>query len=328
MTSFQAYRIFGDSKESSGRLVEMKLDELDPGDVTIQVSGSGVNYKDALAGHGAGRVIERFPCNGGIEAVGTVAQSRSPSLREGDAVIAHGRGLGVRHDGGFASYLRAPAEWVTPLPPGLSPTEAAAIGVAGHTAALSIDLMELNGLKPGSDPVAVTGATGGVGSLALTMLAARGYEAVAVTRKPEQADYLRNIGASSVRSPPESGSKTRVLDEGIWAGAIDSTGGVILEWLIRSMRQDGVIATFGNAGGAQLHTTVFPFILRGVRLLGINGNTGSDVRSRIWERTANDLKPAGLELLASKIEPGRLHDVMGGMLRGVNRGRHVVSFTI
>jgi len=326
MDKFLAYKIFQDQALGQGRVTETALDELDSGDVVIKTAYAGVNYKDALAGRGAAKVIERFPCIGGIEAVGTVAASQCSTYREGDRVIVHGRGLGVKHDGGFSSYVRVPAEWIVPLPEGLDMYEAAVLGVAGHAAAVSIDLMELNGLSPGKGPVAVTGATGGAASLAIDMLSALGYEIAAVTRKTEAGDYLRKIGAARIIPAIEKIQKPRPLEKGEWAGAIDAAGGHILSWLLRTMLPNGVIAAFGNAAGIELHTTVLPFLLRGIRLIGVNSNTEIPYRRKIWQRLATDLKPRHAGDIAKKITLDALPDVMQRMLNGQITGRHIVAF--
>ena len=235
--------------------------------------------------------------------------------------------MGVAHDGGFAGYVRVPAAWVVPLPQGLSLFQAMVLGTAGFTAALSIYRLEQNDVKPGNGPVLVTGATGGVGSLAIFMLSQLGYHVVAVTGKDSEHAYLKSLGASEVlpRSVIDLNS-TRPLEKAQWAGALDAVGGATLAWLTRTMLQNGVIASFGNAGGAELHTTVYPFILRGVRLIGIDSaNTAMPLRKILWQRIASDLFPAKLETLAHTISFAQLPDSFQNMMQGQSHGRTVVD---
>ena len=327
---FNAYRLNQQHDGSSrGQIVETSLEALDEGEVIIKTAFAGVNYKDALAGNGVAKVMQRLPCNGGIEAVGIVVTSASKAFDVGDAVIVHGRGLGVKHDGGFSAYVRVPADWVIRLPKTLTMLEAATLGVAGHTAALAIDMMEANGLTPNRGPVAVTGATGGVGSLAIDMLAGRGYEVVAVTRKAgaEAETYLRKLGAARILATPEHNTNPRPLESGLWAGAIDATGGYVLAWLLRTMKTHGTIATFGNTAGIELQTTVLPFIIRGVRLLGVDANTDIPQRKKVWEREATDLKPRHLAEITTLIELNELPALLDRMIAGSSHGRNVVAFT-
>lgn len=326
MQAFQAYRIVQNNGTSAGTLVSTRLDELDAGDVVIKTAYAGVNYKDALAGLGKAPIIRRFPCIGGIEATGVVVESTSAAFREGDEVIVHGRGLGVQHDGGFAEYVRVPADWIVRLPAGLEMWEAAALGVAGHTAAVSIDAMEHNGLAPEKGPVAVTGASGGAASLSIDMLSKRGYEVVAVSRKTDANSYLQDIGASRVIAPPAAGEAAKPLEAGQWAGAIDAAGGHLLAWLLRTMRPGGTVASFGNAAGVQLDTTVLPFILRGIRLLGINADTEMQYRQHIWQRLATDLKPQHLSEIVTEHTMDELPALMQQFVDGRIQGRHLIRF--
>ncbi|HET9701046.1 MAG TPA: oxidoreductase [Burkholderiales bacterium] len=326
--SFRAYRIFSEDGKSAARLVRMALDELDPGEVVIRTACSGVNYKDALAVTGAGRVIRRFPCNGGIDMAGVVMSSADPRFRAGDEVICTSYDMGVSHDGGFSEVVRVPADWVVPLPAGLSLYESMCIGTAGYTAALGVVLMEQNGLTPAAGKVVVTGATGGVSSLAIDMLARKGYHVVAVTGKDGSQDYLRQLGAKEVlaRGSIEWASP-RPMEKALWAGAVDSVGGEQLSWLIRTMQQDGVIASIGNAGGIEFRSTVLPFILRGVRLLGCDsGYTHMPLRRKVWERLASDLKPVHLRDIVHDIGFDELPPVFEMLVRAQVRGRYVVRF--
>jgi len=267
MTDFDAYRIFEQDKKCEGRLVTATLDDLSPGDVVIETAYSSVNYKDALAATGVGKIVRRFPLTGGIDLAGSVVSSDSPMFDEGDQVIVTGYDLSVTHDGGYAGYARVPAEWPVRLPDGLTPFDAMAIGTAGFTAALSIDQMERNGLSPGDGPVIVTGATGGVGSVAVELLATLGYDVTALTGKDGEHDHLRSLGAKEVLSRHEIEMGTRPLEKSMWAGAVDPVGGDILAWLTRTMKYGGYISSSGLTAGINLNTTVLPFILRGVSLL-------------------------------------------------------------
>jgi acrylyl-CoA reductase (NADPH) len=325
MTGFQAYRLFEDKGKVSGRVVELALDNLSAGAVTLRVAYSSINYKDALAATGQGKIIRAYPRIGGIDLAGTVAASRDARFREGDEVVVHGFGVGVDTDGGHAQYARVSGDWILPLPAGLSLLDAATIGVAGYTAALAIHLMELNDLRPESGKVVVSGATGGVGSIAIDMLSRRGYHTTAITGKDAEHDYLKHLGAAEVlpRNFLEMG--TRPLEKALWAGAIDSLGGDFLGWLTRSMQPYGTIACFGNAGGAELHTTVIPFILRGVRLLGINANSPMPLRRIVWQRIATDLRPRHLDRIAHIITLEELPAACAKQLKAETRGRTVIQ---
>ncbi len=326
MKKFSAYRIFEESGKSAGRFVKLSLDDLDPGEVVIRTHYSGVNYKDALAATGAGKVIRRFPCVGGVDVAGVVESSQDARFKAGDEVIVTGYGMGVDHDGGFAEYVRVPADWVVPLPRGLSLFDAMAIGTAGFAAALSIHRLEQNELTPEKGKVIVTGATGGVASLAIQMLSQLGYHVVALTGKDSEHDYLKSLGASEILPRKDLVMGTRPLEKAQWAGALDAVGGQMLAWLTRTMGQDGVIASFGNAGGIELHTTVLPFILRGVRLIGIDSAaTAMPLRRQIWQRLASDLYPKQLAQVVHTVPFTGLPQVFPQMLQGKLRGRSVVE---
>ena len=330
MSPFRAYRIFYENGNTVSRFVDVALDDLDPGDVVIRAVYSSINYKDALAATGAGKIIRRFPCNGGVDVAGVVESSLDARFKSGDEVIVTGYDMGVAHDGGFAEYVRVPAAWVVSKPEGLTLLQAMALGTAGFTAALSIHRLEQNDLKPDNGPVLVTGATGGVGSLAIMMLAQLGYRVVAVTGKPFEHDHLKSLGASEVliRSGIDLAS-TRPLEKAQWAGALDAVGGSMLSWLVRSMMQGGVVASFGNTGGAELHTTVYPFILRGVRLIGIDSaNTTMPLREKIWQRLARELLPAQLEKITRVIPFEQMPGLFQEMLQGQSQGRKVVKIAV
>jgi NADPH2:quinone reductase len=325
---FDAFKVFDDTGTISGRIVRLSLDELSEGAVVIKAAFSSVNYKDALAATGTGKIMRRFPLVGGIDVAGTVESSADSRFKAGDPVLVTGYDLGVAHDGGFAAYVRVPAEWVVPLPDGLSLFEAMAIGTAGFTAALSIVEMERNGLAPSSGPVIVTGATGGVGSIAIQALAARGYSVTALTGKAHEAGYLRILGAKDVliRGSLEMG--TRPLEKSMWAGAVDPVGGDVLAWLTRTMMYGGCIASSGLTGGTELKTTVLPFILRGVKLLGIDSvMCPAAPRLEVWRRLAADLRPAHLATTTRTLSLGELPDAFATLLGGQARGRFVVDLS-
>jgi acrylyl-CoA reductase (NADPH) len=324
----RAYRIFEEGGRSSGRLTEVTPDELGGGGLLIRASYSSVNYKDALAATGTGKVVRRFPLVGGIDVAGVVDASADERFAEGDKVLVTGYGLSEDHDGGYAECVRVPGDWAVPIPEGMDEWEAMALGTAGLTAALAIHKLELNGLHPEGGPVAVTGATGGVGSLAVDMLSGRGYRVTAITGKTEAHSYLERLGVASVLPRDTIRSQKRPLEKALWAGAVDSVGGETLAWLTRTTMRHGSIAAYGNAGGAELHTTVMPFILRGVSLLGINsGYFLGDLRHRLWERMAGDLRPLHLQDIAHTIDFDELPGAFDQLLAGGVRGRLVVRIT-
>lgn len=326
METFKAFRIFEDDGRVSSRIVDLKVEDLDPGEVLIKNAYSSVNYKDALAATGAGKIIRRFPLVGGIDLAGAVARSGDARFKQGDAVLVTGYGLGVEHDGGYAEYSQVPADWVVPLPAGMSAFEAMAIGTAGFTAALAIQRMEQNGLKPGNGPVVVTGATGGVGSVAVDLLTGLGYEVTAISGKDEQHDYLHHLGATQVLSRNTLDMGKRPLEKAIWAGAVDAVGGEMLAWLTRTMKPHGSIASCGLAGGIELSTTVMPFILRGVNLLGIDSvQCPMELRRQIWERLAGQMRPRHLKEMAHTIGFGQLPETFDAMLKAHTKGRVVVK---
>jgi putative YhdH/YhfP family quinone oxidoreductase len=278
--------------------------ELSPGEVTLRVEWSGINYKDALAVTGRGRILRRFPLNAGIDAAGVVLESSDARFKAGDRALANGMGLGESHDGGFAQRLRVPADWLVPMPEGLDAREAMALGTAGFTAALAIHRMEQLGQRPGVLPIAVTGATGGVGSIAIAILAKRGYPVLAVSGRPEHAGYLRGLGAGEVRTPAELALGTRPLETARFAGAIDNVGGELLAGLTRHVDLWGQIACIGMAAAPDLQTTVFPLILRGVSLVGISSaNCPMPLRTEVWNRLGGELKPPRLEGVVSRVVP-------------------------
>jgi len=301
MQPFKAFRIHEIDRQVVARFDTISLEDLAAGDTVVRVRYSTVNYKDALAATGAGRILRRYPLVGGIDLAGEVVSSADASLRPGDAVLVTGCGLSETHDGGYAEYARVRAEWVVPLPAGLTLADAMRIGTAGFTAALAVQQMEHNGQAPGNGPVVVTGAAGGVGSLAIDMLAGRGYEVVAVSGKPAADAYLTGLGAARVLRRQQIDYGKRPMETAQWAGAVDNLGGDALAWLTRTVDYGGNIASIGLAAGHELHTTVMPFILRAVNLLGINSvATPRALRLKVWQRIATDLRPRHLERICAR----------------------------
>jgi acrylyl-CoA reductase (NADPH) len=329
MNDFRAYRIDQQDSDIVAGFKRLTLDDLSEGDVVIKVSHSTINYKDALAATGAGRILRKFPLVGGIDLAGTVVSSTSEAFSEGDAVLVNGCGLSETRDGGYAEMARVPADAVVPVPPGMSAAEAMQIGTAGYTAALAIHRMEQNGQLPETGPVVVTGATGGVGSIAIDMLDARGYEAVALTGKAAQTDYLKSIGAQSVLVRDEVDLGKRPMEKAQWAGAIDNLGGDVLTWLTRTVDYGGNIASIGLAASHELNTTVLPFILRAVCLLGINSvDTPRELRLQVWNRIGGDLKPRHLDKIASTtISFDELPGAFQAFMDGKVTGRTVVEIS-
>jgi acrylyl-CoA reductase (NADPH) len=328
MDKIKAFRIFSENNQVAGRLVDMAQDDVGSGEVLFKTGCSSVNYKDALAATGTGKIIRTFPLVGGIDAAGTVVSSSDSRFKPGDAVICTSYDMGVGHDGGYAQYCRVPADWIVPLPKGLTLFEAMAIGTAGYTAALAMCLLEQNDMKPENGKVLVNGATGGVATLAIDMLSRHGYRVTAVTGKDGEHDFLKTIGAAEVLSRSAIVPGNRPLEKASWAAAFDSLGGEQLAWLTRTMQPHGVIASFGNAGGIELKTTVLPFILRGVRLIGVDSAfTPMPLRRRVWERLATDLKPRHLADIAFTLSLDELPDHFEKVLKGESRGRAVVRIS-
>ena len=326
---FQAFVAEQQDDKVERGLQTLRPDQLPEGDVLVQVAYSSVNYKDALATIPKGQVARISPLVPGIDLAGDVVESASEEISQGQEVIVHGYDLGVAHHGGFAEYARAPAGWVIPLPEGLSKKQAMALGTAGYTAALSVHLLEQQrGLSAGDGPVLVTGATGGVGSTAVGILAARGYEVVASSGKESEHDYLRELGATEILSREETSAESeRPMEKPRWAAAIDPVGGATLAYLLRTLRPGGAVASSGNTGGIALKTTVLPFILRGVALLGADSvHTPMELRRHVWEHLAGDMRPNGLdESMAHEVDLDGLEEVLERILEGGVRGRTVVN---
>ncbi len=326
MNSFRALRIHRESDRIVSRLESITLADLNPGEVVVKVAYSGINYKDVLAATGAGKILRRFPLVGGIDLAGEVVSSEAPAFKPGEQVLITGCGLAETFDGGFAEYARVQAASVISVPAGLSAFESMALGTAGFTAGLALHRMEQNGQSPEQGEVLVTGATGGVGSFAIDMLNRRGYQAVALTGKQDQADYLTQIGAARILLRREMTLTKRPLEAAQWAGALDNLGGEVLDWVLRSTKEFGNVACIGMAQSADLHTSVFPLILRGVSALGINSVVvPASLRRLIWQRLATDLKPQHLDRIVTRVvELGELPNVFADYLKAANVGRTVV----
>jgi NADPH2:quinone reductase len=325
MTTFRAFRIH-DDKGKAG-IEQVTLDDLSPGEVVIKTAYSDINYKDALAATGKGKILRKFPLIGGVDVSGTVVSSSDARVHEGDEVLVTGHGLSEDHDGGYAEYVRVPADWVVPLPEGMTSFDAMALGTAGFTAALAVHQMENNRQHPDRGPIVVNGATGGVGSVAIDILAGLGYDVVAITGKADAHDYLKMLGAKEVRSRRDLNMGKRPLEKAVWGGAIDNLGGEMLAWFTRTVVPLGNMASIGLAAGHDLNTTVMPFILRGVNLLGINSSyCPRDVRLHVWERLAGDMRPRHLnEIVTETVSLDEMSPVFDKLIAGTVTGRAVVE---
>jgi len=326
MNTFKALRIHREDGRIAARFDQIGLDDLSPGEVVVRVTWSGINYKDALAGTGTSPILRRYPLVGGIDFAGEVVTSTDARFAPGQKVLVTGCGLSETHDGGYAEYARVPGDWLIDLPPGMTERDAMTLGTAGFTAALAIHRMEQNAQRPDGGPIVVTGASGGVGSIAINMLAGRGYEVVAVSGKADAELFLRELGAARVLSRADIDLGSRPLEKTQWAGAVDNVGGEILTWLTRTVDFWGNIASIGLAGSADLRTTVMPFILRGVSLLGINSvATPRATRLEVWKRIGTDLRPSKLDRIATRVvELDELPGAFGGLLKTQVTGRTLV----
>ncbi len=327
MQNFRAYRIDNQDGEIVAGFKSLNIDDLTPGNVVVRVTHSTINYKDALAATGAGKILRQYPLNGGIDLAGVIEESEDDAFAPGTAVLVNGCGLSETVDGGYSQFARVDSKSLVEIPDGMSAFEAMQIGTAGYTAALAIHRMEQNGQTPDLGPVVVTGATGGVGSVAIDMLANRGYEAVALTGKATEEPYLKSIGARQILLRDGLDLGKRPMEKAIFAGAIDNLGGDYLTWLTRTVGYGGNIASIGLAASAALNTTVLPFILRAVCLLGINSvDTPSDLRRTVWARIGGDLKPQHLDIIGSRtISFEQLPDAFQAYLDGTVTGRVVVE---
>lgn len=326
MTAFRAFRIHNDDQVHRAGIETMHADALSPGEVLVKVAYSSVNYKDALAGTGKGRILRRYPLNGGIDVAGHVAASSDPGFREGDAVLCTGSGLSETRDGGYAEYARLDARWTIPLPAGMSLRESMILGTAGFTAALALLRMQDNRQTPELGPIAVTGASGGVGQLAIDIFSRAGYAVHAISGKADHFDFLRELGASACIDRRQLTFSGKPMDSARFGGALDNVGGDMLAGLLPLVNPYGNVALCGNAGGIALDTTVMPFIIRGVSLLGVaSAGTARDIREDIWQHLADDWKPRWLDRIATR-EVGleELPDVFERMLAGDSFGRTLV----
>ena len=323
---FDAFRIHGGSEPHRSGIEPLSLDDLSPGEVVIRTAHSSVNFKDALAGTGEGRILRRFPLVGGIDVAGHVVASTDPAFREGDRVLVTGCGLSETRDGGYAEYARLESRWTIPLPSGLTLREAMVLGTAGFTAALALFRMLENRQSPDLGPVCVTGATGGVGSLAVDIFTRAGFEVHAVSGKADRHDWLRSLGAREVLGR-EVLATTRPLESARFGGALDNVGGPMLASLLAQTVPYGNVASAGLAASAGLEATVMPFIIRGVSLLGVaSAGTARDIRDEIWRRLAADWKPAHLDAICTReVALDALPDVFDRMLAGGSLGRTLVT---
>lgn len=327
MTNFKAFRIHEVDKQIVAKFETLSVADLSPGNVVVRVLYSDINYKDALAATGTGRILRRYPLVGGIDLAGVVESSEDPRHKAGDQVLVTGCGLSETHDGGYSEMARLNGEWVIGIPEGLGSFKAMSLGTAGFTAALAIHRMEQNGQAPDKGPVVVTGASGGVGSIAIDMLAGRGYEVIAVTGKDNTIEYLKSLGASKVLLRQQIDFGKAPLLSAQFAGGIDNVGGDMLGWLTKSMRDGGNIASIGMAGSIDFSTTVMPFIIRGVNLLGINSSAQKrPIRLTVWQRIATDLSPRHLDRIVSATIPfERLPQAFAAYIQGIVTGRTVVK---
>ncbi|MFC7686527.1 acryloyl-CoA reductase [Ureibacillus sp. GCM10028918] len=328
MQSFDALVVNKQEEQFSVDIQKLTVEDLPAGEVLIRVQYSGVNYKDSLAAIPNGNIVKNYPFVPGIDLAGVVVSSDDQRFKEGDEVIATSYEIGVAHFGGYSEYARIPAQWIVPLPKGLSLKEAMTIGTAGFTAALSVLRLEENGVKSEKGKVLVAGATGGVGSFAVSILSKLGFEVEASTGKESEAAYLKKIGASSIVSREEVyDGKVRALGKQKWAAAVDPVGGEPLAALLSQIQYGGSVAVSGLTAGTSVPTTVFPFILRGVNLLGIDSvYCDMETRLKVWERLATDFKPANLEdVIQQEVTLSELPEVLPTLLKGQARGRILVK---
>ena len=329
-STFPAFVCTNDPDNSHRSVEQVSLDQIAPDGVLIEVEWSSVNFKDGLASTTSGKISRLKPMIPGIDIAGTVVDTAGSDFVVGQKVIAHGYDIGVARHGGYAQFVRVPAEWIMKLPDGLTAREAMVVGTGGFTSALSIVALEKWGLTPSAGPVLVTGATGGVGSMAVSMLAGRGYEVVASSGKASANEFLLGLGASRVIDRTElSAADPRPLQTTTYAAAVDCVGGNTLANVLKRLNYGSAVAASGLTGGTAIPTSVMPFILRGVALLGIDSvQTPMEVRRNVWGRIASDLKPAGLESIGHSIGLNDLDRVLTAILAGEVSGRYVVSPTM
>jgi NADPH2:quinone reductase len=327
MKKFRAFQITETDHQIIGTLKNISMKDVNEGDVTIRVTHSTINYKDALAATGKGKILRRYPLIGGIDLAGVVEESLATNFKKGDRVLVNGCGLSETRDGGYAEYAKVNKDSIILIPNNMSAYQAMQLGTAGYTAALAIHQMEQNGQTPANGPILVTGATGGVGSVAINMLSSKGYEVVALTGKSDKLEYLKNIGANQVLMRDDLDYGKRPLEKAVWGGAIDNLGGESLAWLMRTMQYGGNIACIGLAANHKLETTVMPLILRAINLLGINSvDTPRELRMQVWERIGKDLFPKQLDIIApNMISFDELPLAFDAFIEGTVTGRMVVK---
>ncbi len=325
-TSFDAFRIYAGKEFERAGIETLKLDDLSVGDVIIKVEYSSVNYKDALAGTGKGKILRKSPLIGGIDLAGIVVSSNNIQIKEGQSVLVNGSGLSEMHDGGYSQFARVPAEWIVPMPTGLDSRSSMIIGTAGFTAALAIQRLQDNHQSIQQGPILVTGATGGVGSFSIQLLHQLGYEVVAMSRKMDQSDYLKSLGADKVITPEEVVSDSSPMHKGVWGGAIDNLGGETLSWLIKSTKPWGNIVSIGMAGGVKIESTSMPFILRGISLLGVTSSAcPHSLRKQIWDKLGGELFPGNMDqICTAEISLAQLPEAFNNLINGTAHGRQIV----
>ncbi len=324
---FKAFVVDKKNEEFSAVTKTISFDDLPEGDVVVKVLYSSVNFKDGLASNPNGKIVRSYPFIPGIDLAGIVVSSSDSRFKEGDEIIATSYEIGVSHYGGYSEYAKIPGDWVVPLPKGLSLKEAMVYGTAGFTAALSVHRLEESGITPDKGKVLVTGATGGVGSIAVAILAKRGYQVCASTGKESEHSFLKQLGAQEVLSREEIiGEKIKPLDQQKWIAAVDPVGGKSLAAILSKLNYGGAVAVSGLTGGTDLPTTVFPFILRGINLLGIDSvYCPMETRKIIWERMATDMKPDGLlDTIKNEVTFDGLPQVLSSILKGETKGRTIL----
>lgn len=324
--SFKAFRIHAGKDFERAGIESLTLSDLSPGEVVIKTEYSSVNYKDALAGSGQGKILRKSPLNGGIDLAGTVVSSDNESIKIGQSVLVNGSGLSEVHDGGYSQYARVPANWVVPMPEGLTAKTSMIIGTAGFTAALAIQRLQDNHQMPKQGPILVTGATGGVGSFAVQLLSQLGFEVTAMTRKQDQHEYLYSLGASQIINNDEVEINDASMHKGRWGGAIDNLGGDTLAWLTKSVKPWGNIVSIGMAGGVAVNTSTMPFILRGISLLGVTSSACSQtLRKQIWGKLGDEFLPSKLDQVCSaEVSLEQLPEAFSRLLNGKVHGRQLV----
>ena len=323
--TYQALVLLRNGETVSGELKSQDFPLLEENEIRIKVSWSRVNYKDGLATLPNGGVVNDYPRVPGIDLAGIVAASNDSRFKEGETVLVTGFGTGVSHDGGYAEYATIPGDWVVKCPGNMSPREAMIFGTAGFTAALALERLEHEGIKPSSGPILVTGATGGVGSMAVSILSKIGYEVHASTGKESEHSYLKTLGAKTILRRQDVSEKSHPLEKGKWAGAIEQVGGATLSWVLSSLQYQGAVACTGLTSGVKYSSTVLPLLLRGISILGVDSVMyPGHLRPKLWDRMANELKPDNIELIGTEITLKETLPILKEILKGQVRGRKIV----